>query len=245
MKNPTYIGLSLQVALQRKMDVIANNMANMNTAGFKAQRVMFQSYMMPKNGTVTATDQMTMVSDYGTNRDNRPGAIQITNNPLDIALSGEGYISVQGPSGTLYSRGGSMAISNDGTLVDQGGHPLLDESGSPIVVQQDDKEINISQDGVVSARRGEIGKLGVFKFDRQNFLKPIWQRSLPDERARAGGSRYTQVKQGALEGANVEPVSEMTQMIDVQRSYETIAKLMQTQGDQEKDMISKLSTTSA
>jgi flagellar basal-body rod protein FlgF len=244
MKNPTYIGLSLQVALQRKMDVIANNMANMNTAGFKAQRVMFQSYMMPKNGTVTATDQMTMVSDYGTYRDTRPGAIQVTNNPLDIALSGEGYISVQGPSGTLYSRGGSMAISNDGTLVDQGGHPLLDESGSPIVVQQDDKEINISQDGVVSARRGEIGKRGVFKFDRQNCLKPIgsglYQTSEP-----ALADPDTQVKQGALEGANVEPVSEMTQMIDVQRSYETIAKLMQTQGDQEKDMISKLSTINA
>ena len=244
MKNPSYVGLSLQVALQRKMDSIANNIANINTSGFKAQRQMFVQYLLPKNGTSTPTDRMTMVNDYGSYRDTSNGPIQVTGNPLDVALSGDGYLSVQGPSGTLYTRGGSLAIANDGTLTDQGGHPVLDESGSPIVVQQDDKEIAISQDGVVSARRGAIAKLGVFKFDRPNFMQPtgagLYKTTEP-----ALVDTGTSIRQGALEGSNVQPITEMSQMIDVQRSYETVANLLQTQNDAEKDMISKMSNTSA
>lgn len=244
MKNPSYIGLSLQVALQRKMDVIANNIANINTSGFKAQREMFVQYLQPKTGATTSKEQIAMASDYGTYRDTSDGPIQVTGNPLDVALSGSGYLSVQGPNGTLYTRGGSLAIANDGTLTDQAGHPVLDESGSPIVVQQDDKQISISQDGVISARRGELAKLGVFKFDRQNFLQPVgaglYQTTEP-----ALADPSTSIRQGALEGSNVQPISEMTQMIDAQRSYETVANLLQSQNDNEKDMISKLSSTNA
>src|SRR5579859_4545915 len=140
MKNPSYVGLSLQVVLQRRMDMIANNIANMNTTGFKAEREMFSQYLLPRDGTATSSDQTAMVSDYGSYRDTSGGAIQTTGNPLDIALSGEGYISVQGPSGVLYTRSGSLTIANDGTLSDHTGHPVLDESGSPILIQQDDKQ---------------------------------------------------------------------------------------------------------
>ena len=244
MKNPSYIGLSLQVALQRKMDMIANNMANMNTTGFKAGRQMFAQFMLPKNGTTTPTDKMAMVSDFGAYRDLSEGPIQITSNPLDVALTGDGYLTVQGPSGTLYTRGGSMAIANDGTLTDQAGHPVLDESGSPIVIQQDDKEISIAEDGVISARRGQIAKMGVFKFARPNFLQPIgnglYQTTEP-----ALADPDSKLRQGALEGSNVQVIPEMTQMVEVQRSYETVASLMTSQSDAEKDMISKLSNTTA
>jgi len=245
MKNPSYIGLSLQVALQRKMDTIANNVANMNTTGFKAQRQMFSQYLLPKNGAATSTtDRMAMAMDYGSYRDQREGPITVTGNPLDVALTGDGYLTVQGPNGPLYTRGGSLTMGGDGTLSDQEGHPVLDDSGSPIVIQQDDKQISIAEDGVISARRGQIAKLGVFRFDRPNFLQAV------------GGGRYqttepaladpdTKIRQGALEGSNVQPIWEMSQMIDVQRSYETVSNLMQTQNENEKDMIAKLSSLTA
>lgn len=242
MKDPTYIGLSLQMALQRRMDVIANNMANVNTTGFKAERQIFVQFLMPKAESSTSGDQLVMPTDVGTYHDFANGAIQVTGNPLDVALSGGGYLTVQGPNGTLYTRGGSLAIANDGTLVDQSGHPVLDQSGSPIVIQQDDKEINISQDGVISARRGQIAQLGVFKFDRPNFLQPIgaglYQTTEP-----ALADTGTSIRQGALEGSNVQPITEMTKMIDLQRSYEAVANLIQSQNETEKDMISKLSNT--
>ena len=244
MSNPSYVGLSLQVALQRKMDLIANNIANINTTGFKAQRAIFVDYMMPSGSQAGSADQMAMPTDYGTYRDTATGPIQITGNPLDVALSGEGYLTVQGPNGTLYTRGGNLAISNDGTLTDQAGHPVLDESGSPIVVQQDDKEIAIAKDGVISARRGELAKIGIVKFANPNDLQPqgaglynTTDPALPDP--------DTSIQQGALEGSNVQPITEMSQMIDVQRNYETVANLMQTQNDDEKDMISKLSNVTA
>lgn len=244
MKNPSYIGLSLQVALQRKMDTIANNIANMNTTGFKAERQMFSQYLMPRNGILTPTDQMAMATDFGTFRDTRPGPVQITGNPLDVALSGTGYLSVQGPAGVLYTRSGGLTMANDGTLSDQSGHPVLDESGSPITIQQDDKQITISEDGIISAKRGQIGKLGIFKFDRPNFLQPIgaglYQTTEP-----AVTDTETKIRQGALEGSNVQPITEMSLMIDVQRAYETVAGLMKDQSQQEQDMISKLSKMTA
>lgn len=244
MKNPSYIGLSLQVALQRKMDMVANNVANMNTTGFKAERQMFVQFLLPRTGAPTSTDQVAMVSDYGSYRDTREGPIQVTGNPLDVALNGDGYLTVQGPNGTLYTRSGSLTLAGDGTLSDQSGHPVLDESGSPIVIQQDDKEISISEDGVISARRGQIAKLGVFKFARPNFLQAtgngLYQTSEP-----ALADPDTKLRQGALEGSNVQPIAEMSQMIEVQRSYQTVASLIQAQTDNEKDMITKLSSMSA
>jgi flagellar basal-body rod protein FlgF len=244
MKNPSYVGLSLQVALQRKMEVVANNVANMNTTGFKAQRQMFVQFLLPKNGTTTPTDRMAMTSDFGSYRDLREGPIQTTGNRLDVALMGEGYLTVQGPNGPLYTRGGSLSIANDGTLSDQAGHPVLDEAGSPIVVQQDDKEISIAEDGVISARRGQIAKLGVFKFARPNFLQPtgngLYQTTEP-----ALADPDTKIRQGALEGSNVQPITEMSQLIDVQRSYETVSNLLQSQNDNEKEMITKLSSITA
>ncbi|HLG88333.1 MAG TPA: flagellar basal-body rod protein FlgF [Alphaproteobacteria bacterium] len=243
MKDPSYIGLSLQVALQRRMDVIANNVANLNSTGFKAERQVFVKYLMQGSST-TPGDQLVMPTDVGSYRDFSNGPITTTGNQLDVALSGSGFLSVQGPNGTLYTRGGSLAIANDGTLVDQSGHPVLDQSGSPIVIQQDDNQISISQDGVISARRGQIAQLGVFKFDRPNFLQPIggglYQTTEP-----ALADDSTTIHQGALEGSNVQAITEMTKMIDLQRSYETVANLIQTQNDTEKDMISKLSNTTA
>jgi flagellar basal-body rod protein FlgF len=243
MKDPSYVGLSLQVALQRRMAMIANNVANLNTTGFKAERQVFVKYLMQGSST-TPGDQLTMPTDIGSYRDFSNGPITTTGNQLDVALSGSGFLSVQGPNGTLYTRGGSLAIANDGTLVDQSGHPVLDQSGSPIVIQQDDNQISISQDGVISARRGQIAQLGIFKFDRPNFLQPIgaglYQTTEP-----ALADDSTTIHQGALEGSNVQAITEMTKMIDLQRSYETVANLIQTQNDAEKDMISKLSTTTA
>ena len=244
MENALLLSLSNQMVTRRTMDVIANNIANMNTSGFKAERQMFAQFLLPKDGSVTANDRIAMVSDFGTYHDTSGGPIQNTGNPLDIALSGEGYLSVQGPSGVLYTRTGSMTIANDGTLSDHAGHPILDESGSPILIQQDDKAITISEDGIVSASRGQIAKIGVFKFARPNFLAPLGG-GLFQAKDPAQVDPDTKIRQGSLEGSNVQPITEMTQMIDVQRSYETVSALLQAQTSDEKDMIIKLSNTTA
>src|SRR5688500_10929571 len=117
MENSIYIGLSRQVALRRQLDVVANNIANMTTPGFKGQDVLFQQYMVGKG----SSDSYSMVSDYGSYRDARSGPVARTDNPLDVALEGDGFLVVETAQGPRYTRSGRMSIGPDRQLVDSNG----------------------------------------------------------------------------------------------------------------------------
>src|SRR5690606_20262981 len=127
IENAQLIGLSRQIALQRQMDVVANNMANINSTGFKGENILFEEYIMPeaRDRAFPVGDQpLSYVQDWATMHDLAAGSITETGNPFDVALSGEGFFAVQTPQGERWTRNGVFEVNSEGTLVNQNGYPV-------------------------------------------------------------------------------------------------------------------------
>jgi flagellar basal-body rod protein FlgF len=252
MENALLVGLSRQMVLERQLDVVANNVANMNTTGFKADNSMFEEYLMPvarENRFEPADRVVDFVNDRGTWRSLRPGAIQHTGNPLDVAISGDGYLSVQTAGGVRYTRNGSLQINAQGQLVTTDGSPVLGDSG-PIVFQTTDHNVAITPDGritVVEAGatntesvRGQI-RLVRFAAPQQlqkegnnNYVAPAGVAALPDT--------ASTLIQGSIEKSNVNSVVEVSRLIEISRAYSQVAQLLQNQSDLHKNAIQQLAT---
>lgn len=250
MQNALLIGLSRQVALGRELDVVANNLANINTNGFKSAGAIFEEYIPPvaraDNGAANS-GRLSFVQDRATWTNLSQGAVERTGNPLDVAIDGTGFLAVQTPNGERYTRNGALQINAAGQLVTSQGFQVLGDAG-PIVLQPNDRDITISADGMVSVRVGNAtnvdsprGRLRIVGFDRPSqlqkdgsgtFLMPNTVAQVPDTTSR--------LVQGAVEKSNVSSVLEMARMIEVTRSYTQIASLLQQQGDLNRTAIEKL-----
>jgi flagellar basal-body rod protein FlgF len=244
MENAQLVSLSRQIALQRQMDVVANNMANINTTGFKAEDLLFEPYKMPVAADNDfATDQsVTYTEDWATVHNMTNGPLDQTGNPLDVALSGPGFLTVQTANGPRYTRAGSLAINAAGTLVDLSGNPVMSTSGE-VHFDDSDTGITILKDGTITTSQGTKGKLAIAEFaDPQQMTREgynLWVGSNPQAPA------YTTVVQGAIERSNVSPVTEMAQMIRVQRAYEQMADLMSRQDDLRHSAVQQLGQVAA
>lgn len=245
MENAQLISLSRQISLQRQMDVVANNIANMNTTGFKSQALLFQEYLAPvaRDRDFAYPDQLlSYVEGWGTVGDFSGGAMIETGNPLDVALVGEGFLAVQSPAGERWSRGGTLAIDRNGVLVDLNGNPVLSEGG-PITFDTSETDIGISADGTISSSAGTKGQLRLVEFDN------LQELTREGDSLFAGGTPVaaaaTSVVQGSIENSNVSGVAEMTEMIRVQRAYESLASLAQRQDDIRRDAIKRLGSLNA
>ncbi len=238
MENTLYVGLSHQMALQRKMDMIANNIANVDTTGFKAGHVLFGEQVVSKN----SDKPLSMVLERGNYRDFNPGPIQQTGNPLDVALEGHGFLAVQDPEGNIkFTRNGSMQKNNLGQLINSSGMPYVNSSGQPIAIPSEAKEVRIAKDGTVSTEQGSVGQLQVVRFENPLDITPVGNSLYETKQDPIPDNGKTSVNQGLLEGSNVNAVLEMTDMIEVMRSYESAAQLMQKGTDLESSMIQRLS----
>ena len=156
MENALLIGLSRQVTLERQLDVVANNVANVNTNGFKADKSLFQEYLMPgahEDNFVGSDRRESYVEDRGTYRDFSQGAAQQTKNPLDVAIQGNGFLVVQTAAGERYTRDGGLQLNNQGQLVTEEGDQVLGTAG-PITFQPTDHDVNIAPDGTVTVQEG-------------------------------------------------------------------------------------------
>lgn len=245
MENPIYIGLSRQVALRAQMDLIANNVANMSTPGYRAQNMVFTEFVEKPKGrhdSLRRQDPISMVLDYGHYQVNEAGPMQYTGNPLHAALQGPGYFGVRAPGEeeTVYTRAGSFQINNLGELVTGTGHQVMSEGGGPIVIPEDAGQIKISEDGTVATEEGEVGRLMVVEFEDLQALEARGDGTYTTAQEGAP-PESTRVIQGMLEGSNVKPVLEMTRMIDVLRSYQQTQKLLQSEHDRQRTMIQRLS----
>jgi len=255
VQNTLLIGLSRQVTLERQMDVIANNVANVNTNGFKADRSLFQEYLASgarEDHFMAGRDRrLSHVVDRATFRDYAQGSMESTKNPLDVAIDGNGFFVVQTPAGERYTRDGSFQINNQGQLVNSSGYPVLGSSG-PIQFQQTDKQINIAQDGNVTVLEGTAridsvrGKLRVVSFERpQSLSKQGANLFVAPNGAVANQATNFGVRQGSIEKSNVNGVSEMAKMIEVMRAYTGIANLIQQLNDVRKASIERLADVPA
>ena len=245
MDNAQLITLSRQLGLQRQMDVVANNLANINTTGFKSENIMFEDYLMPKaedNAFPQADRDLHFTQDWSTRHDMSLGAIEQTGSPLDVAIDGDGLLSVQTPAGERYTRDGGLSIDSSGTLVDTSGNPVLSSSG-PIAFDSADTDIAISRDGTISTSQGTKGKLKLTAFADPRMLT----REGTNYYSGTGGSADTtsRITQGALERSNVSGVSEMVNMIRVQRAYQTIANIMEQQDQLRRTAVQQLGSTTA
>lgn len=236
MENSIYVGLSRSIALQREMDTVANNIANVNTPGYRSQHMMFKEYIQDPKGI---QEPLSMVEDYGQYTSNKPGSTKMTGNQLDVALSGPGFLSVSAGGETLYTRAGNMSRSVSGELVTSDGRPVLSAGGGVISIPQDSTMLTIAEDGTVSNQDGVLGRLEVTEFDNINTMDAVGD-SLYRATVPGAAATETRVKQGMLEGSNVNAISEMTRMISVNRAYQSTQRMLQNEHERQTNMIQKM-----
>jgi flagellar basal-body rod protein FlgF len=250
MQNALLIGLSRQVALERELDVIANNIANINTAGFKTDGAVFEEFISPTaraDNFLAADRRVSFVQDRATWIDLSQGPLERTGNSLDVAIDGRGFLVVQTPRGERYTRNGALKINNTGQLVTSEGFQVLGEAG-PITFQPKDREITISADGTISVREGnnatidsQRGQLRVVSFAQPGRMQKEGSSTLKAPNGVTPQSDKTsRVLQGTVEKSNVRSVMEMTRMIEVTRTYTQIAALLSQQADLQRTAIEKL-----
>jgi flagellar basal-body rod protein FlgF len=246
MQDAVLVGLSRQVGLAREMDVVANNIANLNTTGYKADGSVFEEYL----ATVARSDQtgsrVSFVRDRGVWHDMSQGPLERTGNPLDVAVDGTGFLVVQTPRGERYTRNGALQINATGQLVTSDGFPVLGDGG-PITLQPNDRQLQISRDGTVSVREGTSkvdsarGKIRLVTFtDPQRLQKDGSSTFNPTAGAQPQPATTGGIIQGAVEKSNVRGVVEMSRMIEITRAYTQIDGLLQQQNDLSQSAIDKL-----
>jgi flagellar basal-body rod protein FlgF len=254
MENTLLVGLSRQTTLERQLDVIANNIANVNTNGYKSDQTLFEEYLTSgahEDNFKGLDRRVSYVQDRGTYRDTSQGSMVQTGNPLDVAINGAGLLVVQAPGGERYTRDGNLQVNSQGQLVTHDGYPVLGQNG-PIVLQQTDHDVNISPDGTITVLEGASrtdsirGKLRAVSFaDAQTMLKQGNNLFAAGD----GGAPQPDIKstfqQGYVEKSNVNAVAEMSRMMEVMRTYTSIANLLQQQGDLHKNAINQLAEVPA
>jgi flagellar basal-body rod protein FlgF len=254
MENTLLVGLSRQMVLERQLDVVAHNVANINTTGFKADRMLFEEYLNSgahEDNFQRPDRRVSYVQDRGTFHDLKQGAFEATSNPLDVAIDGDGFLVVQTAGGERYTRDGNLHLNDKGQLVTASGTAVLGDAG-PIVFQQTDHDINISQDGTVTVLEGinridsVRGKIRMVNFAQpQRLVKEGSNLFSAGPGATPQPSTTSKLNQGFIEKSNVSSVVEMTRMIDVTRAYTELSNMLQSQGDARRSAIEKLADVPA
>ena len=235
MENPIYIALSRQTALRRQMSVVANNIANLNTTGFKKELMVYQAYAEK----TPFTPKMEFVIDQGTATDHSQGSMQVTHNTFDMAIEGPGYFQVDDGTGTKYTRNGTFTLDEQNRLVTQEGHPVLDTLGNPILVPLGGTDLDISPSGELSLADQPIGRLGIVEFDDTLSLRKV-RNSLFETDAVPAPATESRVMQGMIETSNVQGIEEMTAMIEVSRAYEAVKSLLDREDKRQETIIHRL-----
>jgi len=256
MQNLTLIGLSRQISLHRELEVVANNIANIDTTGYKADGSVFHEFLMPlaRNGAFQGTDQrLSFVHDRATWHNFSNGALRQTGNPLDVSIDGDAFLVVQTPRGERYTRNGALQINATGQLVTTSGDAVLGDGG-PIQFQPTDSNVSINPDGTITVREGgnaasdsQRGRLRLVRFDQvQTLLKDSSSTfRAPQGTVPQPADTSVRVVQGSIEASNVRPVVEMARMIELTRSYTAIANLLQQSSDRRLNAIDKLAEVPA
>lgn len=214
MSNSIYATLSRQDGLLKELQVVANNIANTNTTGYKTDRAVFAEYVM---ATGADSPSLSMGGLAGHSFDLTQGTVKFTGGQFDLAVQGDGFFAIETDAGQRLTRAGAFQLSAEGDLVTADGARVLSDGNTPIQIPPDIENLAIAGDGTISANGQIIGQVGIFTPNGQ------LQRDTDTRFIADGGTQAAQgatVLQGALEASNVSPVIEMARMIEVQRAYE-------------------------
>lgn len=235
MDNAIYIALSKQAAQFRQMAVISNNLANMNTTGFNRELMVFDDYLVPD----AARRKSAFANDIATWRDTKQGSLVTTGNVLDMAIEGDSYFVVDTPQGERYTKAGNFQINPDGILVTQEGYTVQGEGGAPIQFQEEDNNIEVIEEGFILADGEERGQLRLVQFPDSQLLERAGS-NLYSSTVPAQVAENTRVLQGVYEGSNVEPVSEITNMIMTSRRVGSTSEMIEGVYDMQRKLIGVL-----
>ena len=241
METTSYIALSRQGALRREMDVIAHNVANMNSTAYKGEKMMFVEHLSKSRDDLSFIPRkLSFTRDVAQYRNLTEGPINTTGNTFDVAIRGEGYFAIQKQDGTEnYPRNGSFTMDSTGQLVTQSGDPVMSNGGAPVFFTPQDTKITISADGTISTNNGPIGRLRVVKFEDEQNLKMEQGGLLSTDQTPQDIPRPA-IVQGALEGSNIQPVLEMARMIEVSRTYDSVKSFIESEDGRQRKMIDQL-----
>jgi flagellar basal-body rod protein FlgF len=225
MDSTSYIAASRAVGLERQMATVATNLANLNTSGYRAEHLAFET-VLERAG---AGERLAFVQDRGTIADPAPASLVATGNALDLAIDGEGYFALQTPAGVRYSRSGHFVLDAEQFLATREGHRVLDADGAEIQLPDDAGPITVAVDGTIAAGADIFGRIVPVAFE-------------PHELVREGASSYRaeapaqpaerfSIRQGFVTGSNVQGIGEMTRMIDTQRAFESAVRLIEAHHD--------------
>ena len=238
------IAASRLIAERQAVDVIANNIANADTPGYQAERMQFSDWLSPQRNAQTPPGGRVLAytQDRATWLEAAPGPLHHTGNPLDLAITGAGYFTVQTAAGPRLTRDGKFGLMPDGTVADSAGHPLLDTSGRPIRLAATDTTITVAGDGTLSSGSRQIAQIGVVRVQDPLRLRAAAGTLLiadtPTSAVKAPG-----IVQGAVEGSNVQPITELTRMIDTSRQFQFVAQFVQAESTRQRSAIDKLLPT--
>jgi flagellar basal-body rod protein FlgF len=229
MDTPGYVILSRLGAQLRATQVLANNLANAETPGFRAERAVFAQHLQRQQRE--GDGPVAYALDRATWRDTAPGPLSTTGNPLDVAIRGEGYFAVETPAGERYTRAGRFTLDADGRIADMQGNAVLDARGTPLAVSPNDTRIEIQGDGTVRSENGVIGRLRVVRFEDEQRLRAEGDRLLASDDGAALPVERPNLVQGAVEGSNVRPVLEITGMTAELREFQFATQFAEREGE--------------
>ncbi len=237
MQSSLYVSLSGQVALERRMQTLARNVANMNTVGYRADEVTFEAVLAQ-----AGRDPIAFASAGETFISRRTGGLTKTDGPLDLAVDGEAWFSFQTPKGVVYTRDGRMTMDANGELRTVAGHPVLDAGGAPVQLNANGGPPVIARDGTITQGDQQAGVLGLFLIPADAKLSRFENSGvIPDKRVEAVADfSRNGVVQGFVEGANVNPVMEMAKLVMVTRAFESAASAVEEASRAQQDAIRTL-----
>jgi flagellar basal-body rod protein FlgF len=238
MDTTTYVALSGQFARDQEMAVMANNIANMSSPGFKAERMMFSEYL----AQTPAGNAISYVTQAGNNHDMSQGPLSQTGNPLDVALNGDGWLAITTSNGTSYTRDGHFQLDAQGELITSNGNLLQGDGGAPIVVPPNSGTITIAPDGTVSTQQGTIGHIPVVAFANPQAMTAE-ANGLYNTTEAPQPVTNTQIMQGALEGSNIQPVLAITRLMNASREMTAAKNFSDAENTRLKTAIERLGKT--
>jgi flagellar basal-body rod protein FlgF len=224
MQSALYVGLSAQVALEKRLQTIANNVANVNTSGFRTDVVKFETVLSRAGATPVA------FSSPGNNIISREvGNVTETGNPLDVAVVGQGFVAFAGPNGTVYTRDGRLQIAPNGDLQTLTGFPVVDSGGAQITVDPNGGPLSIARNGAITQDGNEVGTLGLFNIPADANLDRYGNSGVIPDRPATAIVDYTKdgFRQSYVEGSGANPMLELTRLISAQRTFEGTNSLVE------------------
>lgn len=241
MQSNFYVGMSGQIAIEKRMQTIASNVANMNTAGYRADGVTFDTVLSNTGDTPVAfaTEGQSYIS-------RRSGDLTKTDNPLDVAVQGDAWLGIKTPTGIAYTHDGRLKIGPSGEVTTLTDHPILDAGGSAMLLDPSAGPPTISQDGMITQNGRQVGAIGLFSIDPTAKLTRTGTSGVIPDKAATPVLDFTStgMVQGFVEGSNVNPITELSKLIEIQHSLDSVTAMNQTSDSSLQEAIKTLGSSS-